>query len=100
MKQYIDQLKAAITSLNTNPLINGWKNTLRKMLQKENIGNSTQFKLRDIELVLIDLERRGAHNKKRRFQEIRTDINQRLVEFSTERFKIDEEFIELITPFV
>lgn len=96
----IQDLFDALGDLKTAPMVGGWEATLRDSVVIEHVDGEQKIKLKNIELSSEELERRGAHLKNRDCKTFRLDIIQKLLYFLEKRFEIDDEFVQLITPFV
>lgn len=97
----IKNLCSSITKLETEPLAGGWESTLRNSIEESyNEDGLRQVKLKNIELSVEELERRGAHNKKRDYEFVKADILGKLLAYLEHYMKIDDDFIEVIEPFV
>lgn len=93
-----------LRQLKTQNLVGGWESTLDASVIVENNDDddddADEVKLKGIELDLQELERRGAHNKKRDFNKIRSELIDNLLKFMNDRFECDKELIETVSPFV
>lgn len=101
LEHNISNLESTISNLGSEQLISGWESTLKESVSiQTNERNEVQVKLKGIELSIHELERRGAHNKKRDFETVRADIINSFTKFLTKRFAVDKELLELAIPFV
>lgn len=105
LHQYIKELCAAIEDLKSKPLLGGWESTLQNTVVKEDLLDDDgqgvyTVKLKNIDLSTEEIEKRGAHNKKRHFEVVRTEIVETLLEIINNNFEFEDELIKLLIPFV
>lgn len=104
MHKIVNAMTADLQQLKSECLLGGWELTLKAAVVIER-GDEDEIepdvvKLENIELDTGERERRGAHNKKRDYEKIRSEIIDQLTDFMGKRFEIDNELIEVASPFV
>lgn len=70
------------------------------MVEFKNDDDDVVVILKGIALDSGELERKGAHNKKRDVNKIRSETIDHLLKLLNERFKSVKELIETISPFI
>lgn len=104
LHHHVQNLCSAIRELESQPMLGGWELSLKNSIETEEVENEDGrlklIKLKDIYLSVEELERRGAHNKKRQFETVRADILKELIDFVKHYMKVDDNFVRIITPFV
>lgn len=105
LHQYIKELCTAIEELKSKPLLGGWESTLQNTVVKEDLLNDDgqaicNIKLKNIDLSTEEIEKRGAHNKKRHFEVVRAEIIEKLLQLTKNNFDFEDELIKLLIPFV
>lgn len=108
MHKTVNAMTPDLQQLKTECLLGGWESTLKAAVVIENREaddddeeESVVVMLENIELDTGERERRGAHNnKKRDYEKIRSEIIDHLSNFIEKRFEIDNELIEVASPFI
>lgn len=104
MHKIVNAMTADLQQLKTECLLGGWESTLKVAVVIKNCeGDEYEEEavmLENIELDTDERERRGAHNKKRDYEKIRSEIIDHLSNFIEKRFEIDNELIEVASPFI
>lgn len=104
LHHHVQNVCNAISELESQPMLGGWELSLKNSIETEEVENEDGrlklIKLKNIYLSVEELERRGAHNKKRQFETVRADILKELIDFVKNYMKVDDNFVRVITPFV
>lgn len=104
LKKHLTDIQSAIDEFDVGPIPGGWEHTLMRSVEVIECldGNGSQYEIYLLkgEELTSDQEKRAASNRAKDFSYLRRSIINSLRTFLRERFVVEEEIMEILSPFV